>query len=376
MAGSFRMHNLISRKLRTKEKNLTVLGKYRRTEEKRKKPRVVWVTRGSSGVNVGNGTVHSSIARRFSKRKSNIQKLVYQKVISRTGFLHRNRHFRYRKYLCFLDQSTLFQYLSRYCIYKMGLAKGVWQKIIPLSHKSMSVFGLHTKYRNYRSFGVRLNQYTKYASSSIVAARSRQKMKLKRAIFYTDNKIAVHGLWESMTRVYPSFGFFRKLRLERRRERLLLKNRAKPLGFDIFNKNLGAYWGPRALKVRTLILRKIRAVLTTDNISQYIFWKKAIQFFYTNRFLKGFKQKRIRVPQGLPYLTVSKLMPNIKRLRIILKEEIKIMKLRRIKLFPKFMYARKRMKIFKETPYGYKTPNFRFAALRFLQNGKRRLPPY
>lgn len=130
------------------------------------------------------------------------------------------------------------------------------------------------------------------------------------------------------------------------------------------------------LKVRTLVLRKMRASLTTDNMSQCIYWKKAIQFFYTNRFLKGFKQKRVRVPQGLPYLMVSKLMPNIKRLRTILKEEIKIMKLKRVKLFPKFLYARKRTKSLKETPYEYRTPNFRFAALRFLQNGKRRLPPY
>lgn len=258
----------------------------------------------------------------------------------------------------------------------MGLIRGMWQKIVPVSGKLSSVFGLRRRCRPYRPFGVRLNQFTPYASTAIGRARARQKLKIKKAIFYTNNKVSVHHLWESMTRIYPSFGYFRKLRLEKRRERLMLKNRTKPLRFEIFNKNLGAYWGPRALKVRTLVLRKMRANLETDNISQCVFWKKAIQFFYTSRFLKGFKQKRIRVPQGLPYLMVSKLMPNIKRLRSILKEEIKIMKLKRVKLFPKFMYARKRMKVFKETPYKYRVPNFRFASLRFLQNGKRRLPPY
>lgn len=193
MVGSYRMHNLIKRRSRTKEKNLTLLSKYRRTKEKRKKPKIVWVVGMSSEKRVEDNIKPSYRVRRVAKRNANFSRFAYQKLMSGTRFLYQTRHFRYRKYLCFLEQSTLFQYLSRYCIYKMGLVRGVWQKLLPTSRKTPSALGLRNRCRPYRPFGVRLNQYTLRANASIGIARARQKSKLKRAIFYTNNKIYVHN---------------------------------------------------------------------------------------------------------------------------------------------------------------------------------------
>lgn len=41
IVGSYRLYNLIQRRMRTKEKNLTILRRYRRTGEKRSRPRIV-----------------------------------------------------------------------------------------------------------------------------------------------------------------------------------------------------------------------------------------------------------------------------------------------------------------------------------------------
>lgn len=86
-------------------------------------------------------------------------------------------------------------------------------------------------------------------------------------------------------------------------------------------------------------------------------------------------EKRIRLPSNVGHVALKHVMPKVKYLRTVLKNEMRILRQKLPKLYPSYLFKKKWHQL-GNLKYAYRVPNYKFAADRFRQNAKRRLPPY
>lgn len=260
------------------------------------------------------------------------RRFVFQKLL-----LAQVRRLRHREYGLFRANSKLFQKFIYHYVFKVRLAQGSFTKQPSVDHFGQRQISTRPSLRHFR-----LNYLRGRRLAGLVqTARTRQKMALRRAIIFVRNKDYIYERWASITREYSSFGYFRKQRLVEKRRRLLKQNKPKPTLPKVTNPVLGKYWSAQQLKLQHLIYRKSRALLQTDTIVPFFYWSLVSKFYYVTRFNRRVSEKRIRVPSAAGRTALREVMPKIKYLRTVLKNEMRILRQKLPRLYPSYLFKKK-----------------------------------
>ena len=284
----------------------------------------------------------------------------------------------YRKYCLFSNENRykkIFNFALSSDVFNSLYSK--YLKMIRLSR--LKYFNYIKNYKNTKNYSeITRNYRNRFANLPYIvrAERKNQVLRVAKNLFFKKNKQFIRTRWLRITTIHPTFGFFKKKKIYKKRINFL-KKIPKGVEADYANNVMGKYWGPKWVKFKNIMLRKTINLLRSKSIAHYVFWKKTIKFFYSDRFNKQFRGLRISKPKFLPKDLYKSVMSRIFNLRKILKSEIFSAKGEIKKLNLRFLYKKQlRFGSYMKTKYKYRIPNYRFALRRFLQNGKRRMPQY